>query len=773
MKPGSSAEIQSSPREAGSRVTNRRRTAAAVLLAALLGGFCGPAAAQAPGGETGRAGGGAAVELPGLYILELSIQGEGRAPALREMELREALEAWWREHCAGRLRLLVGAEESSRPAVLLSVREEGSGFLVQVTYLSEDGRRFNGRSRVFSPSIDSLVPSLAAEMLALWTQVRGFPPVELPSPRLAALLELSALAALDGGPGPESEPLDCAAGPLGPILLFSDRTLSLGRRFELIAESGRDLALRPLLPNGFIPSHVAADSWGEALVYGEGAVFRYEPGAATPRRAPIAELGVQDFAGLGGGGFAVLTPGRLAVGTQRDGELRWTETHLPSPFYISAAGDSRGALWLYDLAERKIRIITISADGRFRELSSIKPLVSPEELSFPQLLRVFPDGGFVLGGSGRLWRFDSAGWPLWRLEQFGAGVRQSLPAFYRIAVDGARAFYLLDPLSGRLLRFVDLEDGPADGGADGIARHGAGGPTLRFAEPPEAADLELAGLFRRWTEVPALQAADDRNSQERALLDLLETCLDRGLLLMARSLLPGTVSDERAAGEETAAGDSGAGGRAEVVGTAAGSGEAPMNALELSRALREKQARLLDELGRRYEEQLLLPVAEEAYNNALRILRALRAADPVDPDYPVQIRELERRRNDVRGILIQEPALELLPPTLGGAASGGEGGSTLTLQLRNVTGQPLRDLRFRVRVPGLPGGTLWAEIQGLAERGTASLHADLPAVASSIDVPAREDLPTRALVLVTATAGSEERTFWMEAPIVLRAPLMP
>ena len=760
MTPRLSSESRTSLRKAGARVAKRRRAAAAAFLVALSVGLCGPAGAQEPAGEAGRAdggsaggptggltsgqaGAGSADELPGLYVRELSIQGDGRAPAVQEGELRLALEAWWREHCAGRLRLLVEGEETSRPAVLVSVREGTSGFLVQVSYLSEDGRRVDSSSRVYSLSIQSLVPALAAEILALWAQVRGFPPVELPSPRLAGLLDLSVLAALDGGPGPESEPLDCAAGPLGPILLFSDRTLGLGRRFELIPESARDLARRPLLPEGFIPSHVAADAWGEALVYGEGDLFRYEPGAVAPRRTPIAELGAQDFASLGGGGCAVLASGRLAVGTRRDGEMRWTEVRLPSPFYTSIAGDPGGPLWLFDLAERKIRLITISEDGSLRELSSVKPLLSPEELSLPQLMRVFPGGGFVLGGSGKLWRFDSAGWPLWRLEQFGAGVRQSLPAFYRIAVDSARAFYLLDPLSGRLLRFVDLQDGPAESGADGEAADGAGRLALRFAEPPEAADLELAGLFRRWSEIPALQSTGDRNSQERARLDLLETCLDRGLLLMARSLLP-----------------------------AAGSRETPMDAQAFSRALREKQARMLDELGRRYEEQLLLPGAEEAYNDSLRILRALRASDPVNEDYPAQVRELERRRNDVRGILLQEPALELLPPVLSGAEAEG-GGSSLALQLRNVSGQPLQDLRFRVRVSGLPVGTLSAEIQRLAAQGTASLHADLPALASSIGAPVREDLPTRVLALVTVTAASGERTFWLEAPIVLRAALKP
>jgi hypothetical protein len=277
-------------------------------------------------------------------------------------------------------------------------------------------------------------------------------------------------------------------------------------------------------------------------------------------------------------------------------------------------------------------------------------------------------------------------------------------------------------------------------------------------------DVELAGLFRRWSEAPALAPSGDPSPRERARGELVEACLKRDFLLMAQSLEPGPqeADGHGAAGGSRVGGERGA-------------------PSDRSRAVREKQAGLLAELARRYEEQLLLPGAEEACNAALRVLRALRAQDPVDPRYPERIRELERQRNDVREILVAEPGLELLPPQVGGGgldagASGaapraGESTSrALTLELRNVTGGSLRDLRFQVRVPGLPAGTLAAVIPRLAPGGTATLNARVPAANGPLGAHVREDLRTRVLVLVTATDEDGERTFWLQAPLLVPPP---
>ena len=143
----------------------------------------------------------------------------------------------------------------------------------------------------------------------------------------------------------------------------------------------------------------------------------------------------------------------------------------------------------------------------------------------------------------------------------------------------------------------------------------------------------------------------------------------------------------------------------------------------------------------------------------------------MSPLYPARIRELEGRRNAVREILTQEPTLELLQPLLPAAPADSEDASALRLQLRDRTGRPQQDLRFQVRILGLPGSTLFAEIPRLAARGTATLTARLESAAPAVEL--REDLPTRVLVLVTTTAGSGERTFWLTAPLVVPAGAQP
>ncbi|MBN1835161.1 MAG: hypothetical protein JW820_04870 [Spirochaetales bacterium] len=712
--------------------------------------------------------------LPTLRLLELTTEppqgGPAGAPGTDAFE--KALYDWWGAHAASGLRLagpLQDAEAGAglpEPAVRASIRRAAGGCLVEASLLDPGGAPAESRTRVFSSEPRVVAAALGGEILGLWVRSRGYPEPEYAPPRLAALLELSVLPLPAQGPGPAGEPLGCEAGPHGPVLLFSDRTLELGPRFELTPGSVRDLALRERFPEGLIPSHLAVDPWGEPIVYAEGSVLRYPPDGLTAEQTPVGPLGAQDAAGLGGGGIAVLSPGRVWLLRRADRGLRTAAIPLPSPFYVALAAGPGGALWLYDLEERKIRQAACpdpsAEDPSFEEIGSIRPLVSPQDLPFPQLLRTFPDGGFVMGGAGELWRFDAAGWPLWRLQDFEAGVRQSLPAFYRIAVEGERALYLLDPLSRRLLRFVDFDEGlqRAAGGAEGA------GAVPRFADPPEAADVELAGLLRRWSEGGGAASLREREPGSGELAALLEACRARGLLLMARSVLTGETPV--LTGETPAA----AGGAAATGEPPALSGEPPgaRGSGVPDRELELAQAAVLVELAAGYEERLLLAEAEKSYNAALRILRALRARDPVDPELPVRIRELERRRNGAREILVAVPSLELEDPVLSPPPVGGREGPTLRLPLRSLTGTAMRDVRFQVAIPGLTGGLLTGELPRLAARATTTLTATLAAAPTAErEAPVGEDLPTRVLVLVTATVGGEERTFRLEASLLVQA----
>jgi hypothetical protein len=417
------------------------------------------------------------------------------------------------------------------------------------------------------------------------------------APRLAGIVDLDALSLLwddSGGLTPtDLEPLDIAATPDGPVILFSDRYLSLGLHLEMTERTVQDVKAKPVLPTGYIPSRLLINPLLEPIIYSaeSGMLLVFHRDTHSPERFETNMAQPLEVVSQRRGGLVLSDGQRLHLFSRRGNELSRREIILPSRFTTGLSTDDQDRLWVYDIQARKVRVF----DQTGSELFTISPDLSGGTLLFPQVFLARADGGFFLGSAGELWCFDAEGLARWRLTQFSAGYRQGLPAFYRLAraVGQESSFYILDPLGNRILKFIEDAAGAARG--------------------EDSIDSTLAAGF-------AKTGTDESQKNE-----ILRFCLEAELYLQAaffqRSRSEGPV------------------------------------VTDLAGRIRSKQARLLSDLARRLENELRLIEAEVLYNRGLNLYRELRSLDPVDPRYPEAIRDLSRRRNGVRNILTAEGLL--------------------------------------------------------------------------------------------------------------------
>jgi hypothetical protein len=258
-------------------------------------------------------------------------------------------------------------------------------------------------------------------------------------------------------------------------------------------------------------------------------------------------------------------------------------------FYAAIEGDFEGNYWLLDLAERRVRVF----DPEGFEIRSVKPVLDPARLPFPQVFRPLADGGLLLGGAGELWRFDAFGLPVWRLATVFTGVREGLPPFFRVAAaDGL--LYLLDPQGRRLYRFgQELPPGAGESGTGSARTEGAAELLARF----EGGQIGTG--------------------------ELVQGLLARGLVLAALPFF-----------------------QASFPGASAGESQ------RLARRVKAQAVKTLAALARGYERELRLDEAEAAAAQGMRLARELRAEDPVEPSYAQLLRQLTEERNALREQLL-------------------------------------------------------------------------------------------------------------------------
>jgi hypothetical protein len=394
-------------------------------------------------------------------------------------------------------RLLQLGPEGRDGSVAVALTRDG-GRLQCITELRRgEGRPRSLTSTLPADSAAALIPALAGDIAYLWHASAGFSGLKLENPPgLIGRLSAGTLAVLTGRPASEMELVAIASGRDGLVLCFPRGYVTLGPQFTVTARTMQDLARQAEGSRLPLLSGAAAGDRGEMVLLSEkeGRLLRVLPGRETPlgvtasgltgsraRVAPGAQLAV-----LGAGGLALYGLDAAAVPPRA----------VPVGAFPTALGsDGEGNLWIYDAAERRIRVVGLSG----AEVFSIRPLVSPSAMPLPQSLCVLPDGSFLLGGSGQLWCFLSTGVPLWKLDRIPGIPREPLPAGFDLAADPVDgSFYLLDAPSRRVLQFAGRGSPEAARAAERI---------LAGADPASPASLGAASSALRAAGLP-LMAVD-------------------------------------------------------------------------------------------------------------------------------------------------------------------------------------------------------------------------------------------------------------------------
>ena len=308
----------------------------------------------------------------------------------------------------------------------------------------------------------SLVPTIAGDLAYLWFSFSSFSALALgPPPRLSATLQTDTLTWVTGWLQEDLEPVGIAGTDNGIVICFPHRWLSLGPSFRLGLATVRDLLEESALPEALQLSGIVAGKRGKLYLLSEQSSLIAQ---VDPARGVRQQIDAPSLTGLGG---SALTGGGLAVLSDDNGEaaitvyraLRGSRIPVHAAYASAISTDGEGNVWVWDAEQRRVRVLSPSGG----EVSSIKPLFDGSIMQLPQQLAVLPDGGFLLGGSGEVWKFDGAGIPVFRLRQSGGRPPERLPSSFMLAlVGGTPSFVLLDIQERRLLQF---DDGPQDPGS--------------------------------------------------------------------------------------------------------------------------------------------------------------------------------------------------------------------------------------------------------------------------------------------------------------------
>ncbi|MGA2765338.1 MAG: hypothetical protein ABSG17_18475 [Spirochaetia bacterium] len=309
----------------------------------------------------------------------------------------------------------------------------------------------------------SLVPTIAGDLAYLWFSLGSFSALALgPPPRLSATLQTDTLTWITGWLPEDLEPVGIAGTDNGIVVCFPHRWMSLGPSFRLGLATVRDLLEESALPEALQLSGIVAGKRGELYLLSEQSslIARVDPAGGARQQIDAPSLTGLGGSALTGGGLAVLSDdnGEAAITVYR--AFRGSRLPVHAAYASAISTDGEGNVWVWDAEQRRVRVLSPFGG----EISSIKPLFDGSIMQLPQQLAALPDGGFLLGGSGEVWKFDRAGIPVFRLRQSGGRPPERLPSSFMLAlVGGTSSFVLLDTQERRLLQFDDA--GPQDPGS--------------------------------------------------------------------------------------------------------------------------------------------------------------------------------------------------------------------------------------------------------------------------------------------------------------------
>ncbi|MBA7534430.1 hypothetical protein ES705_26676 [subsurface metagenome] len=423
-------------------------------------------------------------------------------------------------------------------------------------------------------------------------------PTVLPPPELILEFNIESLSQLNPAPAenPFSTVTGLAAGNNQILLSFANTYITLGPLFQITAHTASVL-FNPLeFPPHFTTSNILLNNREEIVLFDResGDILFIQPLAGTHQKYSTNLKRTDTFSGITGGGVALLKGRELNIFLRRQGDLKVQTIKLPFGIYTAMASDREGNLWLYDSASRVIHIL----DSTGKERGVIRPKLLMAEMPLPQTLQVYPDGSFLLGGSGKLRKFTPQGQVLWQLDSIPGVYSEALPPLFQAILDPYdNSFLLLDLPANRILKFREKE--AADRAADDIA-----GSDI---------DGQLSAMTRGF-----------RSGLPGCREKLIDLCLENDLYLLAgQYLVSQSVRDSH------------------------------------QEFIERATAFALASMALKVEKRLLLPKADKLYGAALAIFRRLNLNDPVNPGLPELIRGLKVKRKEIRGSLYQEEFISL------------------------------------------------------------------------------------------------------------------
>ena len=406
----------------------------------------------------------------------IAVQASSMLPALPAAQLAESvawlLGEWYGDYVTGRA---AAAGQEWRLQLSLTPAEPGLQLLSELRAPSGEARTRS--AWLPAGSLAAVTATAVADSFWLWSQFRRFPylaklaPAPTPGPALAP----QALSRLIQRPVTAAEVHAAATYAGGIMVLLPDGPLALGTRFEIIPDTILWLTWRDR-------SEAAAGAWRSFHRLGDGRLaLEPEAGplllvdphqqtsaalAESPPAAPgtvAAALPAALLAVAPTGAAVWHRPGRLTVQDPRVAAP--ATTSLALPFGSVAPGatttDGRGAVWIFDPRERRIRVFAPGPGAELRQLFAVTPLLPREELVGVQTLALTTGGHLLLGSRGAIWKLDQRGVPVWSLRLLHTRPRQRLPqAFTVVAQVDEPAFLLLDRTSGILHRFTELPEPP-------------------------------------------------------------------------------------------------------------------------------------------------------------------------------------------------------------------------------------------------------------------------------------------------------------------------
>lgn len=429
-------------------------------------------------------------------------------------------------------------------------------------------------------------------------------PTLLPPPELVVEFKLENLVQLIPAPAenPFSTVTGLAAGNNQILLSFANTYVALGPLCQITASTASGIFSPLEFPQGFTPTNILLNSREEIVLFDResGDILFIQSLAGTHQKYSTTLKRADTFSGITGGGVALLKGRELNIFLRRQGHLKRQTINLPFGIYTAMASDCEGNLWLYNSASRVIHIFDFTG----KERGVIRPKILMAEMPLPQTLQVYQDGSFLLGGSGKLWKFSSLGQVLWQLDSIPGAYREALPPLFQAVLDlSDNSFLLLDQPANRILKF--RERASADLPVDDIAASDI--------------DSQLSAMTRGFR-------AGLPGYREK----LINLCLENDLYLLADQYL--ISQSERDSHQEF---------------------------------IERATAFALASMALKMEKRLLLPEADKLYGTALDIFRRLNLNDPVNPGLPELIRGLKAKRKEIRGSLYQEEFITLKKDTSG------------------------------------------------------------------------------------------------------------